>query len=200
MADSYFTILRQSSGIYKDKGSKFLSFAIPVKDTEEIKLVLDTYRKEYYDARHVCYAYMLGSERTIFRSNDDGEPSGTAGKPILGQINSYGLTDVLIIVVRYFGGILLGTGGLIAAYKAAAKDAIENAQITECAVLKDYNISFPYEIVNDIMHICKDYSAIVKQSDYTDDSQIMHLSVEQAVSQAFEEKINKYTGYGLKKL
>ena len=120
--DTYKTISSQTEGIYTEKRSKFIAIAIPVRSLEEIKEYLDKYQKQYYDARHVCYAYMLGPERSDFRANDNGEPSGTAGKPILGQINSNELTDILIIVVRYFGGIKLGTSGLIQAYKAAAAD------------------------------------------------------------------------------
>ena len=127
--DTYKTITDIAEGIYTEKRSKFIAIAIPVRTIEEIKQHLDTYQKKYYDARHVCYAYMLGHERKDFRANDNGEPSGTAGKPILGQINSNELTDILIIVVRYFGGIKLGTSGLIVAYKAAAAEAIAAADI-----------------------------------------------------------------------
>mgnify|MGYP000755215581 CR=1 FL=1 len=138
MDDTYLTISRTSEGIYKEKMSKFLSFAIPVTTVDEVKRELEKYQKEYYDARHVCYAYMLGPQRKDFRANDNGEPSGTAGKPILGQINSNGLTDILIIVVRYFGGIKLGTSGLIVAYKAAAAEAI--AGLVPADKLSDDNI------------------------------------------------------------
>ena len=121
--DTYKTIIEPSEGIYTEKRSKFIAIALPVRTLDEIKMHLETYQKKYYDARHVCYAYMLGAARKDFRANDNGEPSGTAGKPILGQINSNELTDILIIVVRYFGGIKLGTSGLIVAYKAAAAEA-----------------------------------------------------------------------------
>ena len=123
--DTYKTISAPSEGIYTEKRSKFIAIALPVRTVDEVKSHLEVYQKKYYDARHVCYAYMLGPERKDFRANDNGEPSGTAGKPILGQINSYGLTDVLIVVIRYFGGIKLGTSGLIQAYKAAAIEAIQ---------------------------------------------------------------------------
>lgn len=200
MADKYLTIKHQSSGLYKDKGSKFISFAIPVRTIDDIKPILEQYKKEYFDARHVCYAYMLGPERLTFRSNDDGEPSGTAGKPILGQINSYNLTNILIIVVRYFGGILLGTSGLITAYRNAAKDAIDNAEITEHAVVRYYTVSFPYDIVNDIMRIVKDTHSQILDTKYDNDSQTLQIEVQQAVSKTFEEKINKFEGYGLKRI
>ena len=129
--DSYRTIKTLSQGLYKDKGSKFMAFAYPVSEQESIKPIIDDIKKTYHDARHHCYAYMIGYQRQIWRANDDGEPSGTAGKPILGQINSAELTNILIVVIRYFGGILLGTSGLINAYKCAAADAISNAEIVE---------------------------------------------------------------------
>lgn len=124
MEDTYKTIARTSEGLYKEKMSKFISFAVPVSTLDEVKENLEIYQKKYYDARHICWAYMLGHQRVDFRSNDNGEPSGTAGKPILGQINSFGLTNILIVVIRYFGGIKLGTSGLIVAYREAAAEAI----------------------------------------------------------------------------
>lgn len=199
MADSFQTISEPSEGLFKDKGSKFLSFAIPIENTQEIKALLEKYRKEYYDARHICYAYMIGTERNEYRSNDDGEPSGTAGKPILGQINSYNLTNILIIVVRYFGGILLGTSGLINAYKNAAKDAIDNAKIVTCTITIQHTISVPYDIINDIMRIIKDNRAQIVQTEYDNNNQILTIQVEQALNDNFETKITKYEGYGLKR-
>jgi uncharacterized YigZ family protein len=154
--DTYKTIEFSSRGIYKEKGSRFLSFAIPVSRIDEIKLILETYRKEYHDARHHCYAYMIGYERNLWRVNDDGEPSGTAGKPILGQINSFGLTNILIVVVRYFGGTLLGVSGLINAYRSAASDAIKNSTVIECTILEFYEIKYPYSSMNDVMKVLKD--------------------------------------------
>ena len=129
MEDTYKTIKAPAEGYYTEKRSRFLSFAMPVRTVEEVKAQLDSYRKRFYDARHVCWAYMLGPERKQFRANDDGEPSSTAGKPILGQINSNGLTDILVVVVRYFGGIELGTSGLIVAYRTAAAEAIAAAEV-----------------------------------------------------------------------
>ena len=167
------TISSPSQGIYKEKGSKFLSFAIPVQDVDEIKEILVNYRKEYYDARHVCYAYMLGEERNKFRANDDGEPSGTAGKPILGQINSFELTDILIIVVRYFGGILLGTGGLVTAYKEAAADAINNAEIIEKTIEFPLSIHFPYELMSEISRIIKEFDLTISQQKFEMDCEMM---------------------------
>lgn len=162
--DTYLTISSLSEALYKDKGSKFYAFAYPVQTVEQIKEILAEKRKEYYDARHVCYAYMLGYERTVFRANDDGEPSGTAGRPILGQINSSNLTDILIIVVRYFGGTLLGTSGLIQAYKTSAAEAIAAATIEERIVEKTFVSKFGYQDLNAVMRIMKDFDlAIVNQ-------------------------------------
>ena len=162
--DTYLTISSPSAALYKDKGSKFYAFAYPVQTIEQIKEILAEKRKEYYDARHVCYAYMLGYEREVFRANDDGEPSGTAGRPILGQINSSNLTDILIIVVRYFGGTLLGTSGLIQAYKTSAAEAIAAATIEERIVEKTFVSKFGYQDLNAVMRIMKDFDlAIVNQ-------------------------------------
>ena len=162
--DTYLTISSPSEALYKDKGSKFYAFAYPVQTVEQIKDILAEKRKEYYDARHVCYAYMLGYERNVFRANDDGEPSSTAGRPILGQINSSNLTDILIIVVRYFGGTLLGTSGLIQAYKTSASEAIAAATIEERIVEKTFVSKFGYQDLNAVMRIMKDFDlAIVNQ-------------------------------------
>ena len=158
MADNYKTISKLSEGIYKEKGSKFLSFILPVNDVDEIKEILEQYRKKYFDARHVCYAYMLGEGRDTFRVNDDGEPSGTAGRPILGQINSFELTNVLIIVVRYFGGVLLGTGGLVTAYKEAASDAIKNGEIIEKTVELPLSIHFKYDLMSEVSRVVKEFN------------------------------------------
>ena len=162
--DTYLTISSVSEALYKDKGSKFYAFAYPVHTVEQIKEIIAEKRKEYYDARHVCYAYMLGYERNQFRANDDGEPSGTAGRPILGQINSSNLTDILIIVVRYFGGTLLGTSGLIQAYKTSAAEAIAAATIEERIVEKTFVSKFGYQDLNAVMRIMKDFDlSIVNQ-------------------------------------
>jgi hypothetical protein len=156
MDDTYRTIRDLSEGYYTEKRSRFLSFALPVRTPDEVKTQVDTYRKKYYDARHVCWAYMLGPDRTTFRANDDGEPSSTAGKPILGQINSNNLTDILIIVVRYFGGIELGTSGLIVAYRTAAAEAIAAAHIEERTVDETITITFEYPHLNSVMRIVKE--------------------------------------------
>ena len=154
--DIYKTIKSPSEGTYTEKRSKFLAFAFPVSSVDEVKQVGADYPKKYYDARHVCYAYMLGAERKEFRANDNGEPSGTAGKPILGQINSNELTDILIIVVRYFGGVKLGTSGLIVAYRQAAAEAITSAEIIEKTVDEDVTFFFEYPFMNDVMRIVKE--------------------------------------------
>ena len=155
--DTYKTIAAPAEGIYKEKGSKFLAFAYPVRTQEEIKAHLERLRKEYFDARHHCYAYILGPRKDAFRANDDGEPSGTGGRPIHGQLLSADLTDTLIVVVRYFGGILLGASGLANAYKAAARDAIDHATIVEKTIDCRYRLSFKYEAMNDVMRILKDF-------------------------------------------
>lgn len=164
--DTFLTVKDTATAIFKDKGSKFIAFIYPVSTIDEIKSILDQKRKEYYDARHVCYAYMLGFERLNFRANDDGEPSGTAGRPILGQINSANLTDVLIIVVRYFGGILLGTSGLINAYKTSAYDVINSAEIITKIVEKSFVATCDYQTVNDVMKIIKEYNLELVKSEY----------------------------------
>lgn len=162
--DVYKTIADLSEGLYKEKMSKFISFAIPVETVDEAKEQIEYYAKKYYDARHVCWAYMIGHERTEFRSNDNGEPSGTAGKPILGQINSFELTNILIVVIRYFGGVKLGTSGLIVAYREAAADAIRNNRIIECLVEEDVAIIFEYPFMNQVMRIVKeDNPTIISQ-------------------------------------
>ena len=156
MEDTYRTISDLSEGYYTEKRSRFLSFALPVRTPDEVKTLIDAYRKKYYDARHVCWAYMLGPDRITFRANDDGEPSSTAGKPILGQINSNNLTDILIIVVRYFGGIELGTSGLIVAYRTAAAEAIAAARIEERTIDETITITFEYPHLNSVMRIVKE--------------------------------------------
>ncbi len=173
MADTYQTIESLSEGLYKDKGSKFMAFAMPVGSVDEVKEQVGNYRREYYDARHVCYAYMLGADKDQWRANDDGEPSGTAGRPILGQINSYGLTNILVVVVRYFGGILLGTGGLTVAYKTATADALSKAAIITKDVTVQKTLIFPYEQLNDKMRLIKDTeSRIISQEFGADECKI----------------------------
>ena len=157
-SDTYKTIKAPAEGLYKEKGSRFVAIAIPVSDQEAIKPILDKIRKEHHEARHHCYAYMIGHERTNWRVNDDGEPSGTGGRPILGQINSYGLTNLIIVVSRYFGGTLLGVSGLINAYRSAAASALQNADQVERTLQEYYEITYPYISMNDVMRILKDES------------------------------------------
>ena len=161
MIESFQTIAEKAEGIYKAKGSKFISFALPVKTVAEIKDIISGFRKEYHNARHVCYAYVLGADKAEFRVNDDGEPSGTAGRPILGQIYSKELTDVLVVVVRYFGGILLGTGGLTTAYKEAASAALNAALIVEKNVEKLFEVYFNYPVMNEVMTLIKASEAVI---------------------------------------
>lgn len=156
MADAFYTLDAPAEGLYKEKMSKFISFAVPVTSATEAKEVVAKYQKEYFDARHVCWAYMIGTARNEFLSNDNGEPSGTAGKPILGQINSFNLTNIVIIVVRYFGGIKLGTSGLIVAYREAAREAINAGNIIECHEMASISFTFPYLSMNDVMRVVKD--------------------------------------------
>lgn len=167
--DTYTTIRARAEASFTEKRSKFIAFAMPVRTAEEAKACVEAVQKEYYDARHVCYAYMLGHARTEFRANDNGEPSGTAGKPILGQINSRELTDVLVIVVRYFGGIKLGTSGLIAAYRTAAAEALDASAFVEKTVDDEVEVAFEYPFMNDVMRVVKEEGpAIVSQSYDTD--------------------------------
>ena len=188
--DTYKTIIGVAEGIYTEKRSKFIAIAIPVHTVEEIKQHLDIYQKKYYDARHVCYAYMLGHERKDFRANDNGEPSGTAGKPILGQINSNGLTDILIVVVRYFGGIKLGTSGLIVAYKAAAAEAIANATIIEKTVDDEIAVAFEYPFMNDVMRIVKEEEPEILEQSYDMDC-LMKLRIRRSMMEKFRARLEK---------
>ena len=167
MSDDEFLTISDSvgEGFYSEKRSKFLAYAHHVTSVEQIREIVASYRTRYYDARHVCYAYMLGPERKEFRANDDGEPSSTAGKPILGQINSMALTDILIVVVRYYGGVNLGTGGLIVAYRTAAADALAHSQVVSCMVEETVTYDFPYVMMNDVMRVVKELSPrIVSQT------------------------------------
>lgn len=157
MKDTFLTIANSTEGFYKEKGSKFLAFAFPAENEEQIKNHLEELRKKYYDARHHCYAYMLGREMEIFRANDDGEPNHSAGDPILGQIRSANLTDILVVVVRYFGGTKLGVGGLITAYKTAAAEAIQLAEVIEKIVTMQIHLQFEYPQMNEVMRIIKEH-------------------------------------------
>lgn len=188
--DEYKTIAQYSEGTYSELRSKFLAFAHPVKTVEEAMALVDQYQKKYYDARHVCWAYMLGADRETFRSNDNGEPSGTAGKPILGQINSNELTDIIILVVRYFGGVKLGTSGLIVAYRTAAAETIANATIVMRTVDEEYSFSFEYPLMNKVMKVVRDMDARIVSQSFDMDCQ-MTLSIRKGLMPQLKEKIGK---------
>ena len=189
--DEFLTITdTPAEGFYSEKRSKFLAFAFHVTSEEEVKQYVAEFRKKYYDARHVCWAYMLGADRTDFRANDDGEPSSTAGKPILGQINKNELTDILIIVVRYYGGVNLGTSGLIVAYRPAAAEAIANAEIVSQFVEEEVVFDFPYIMMNDVMKIIKDMSPRIISQTY-DNTCEMKLSIRKSEAPMLKAKFDK---------
>ena len=188
--DEYKTISATSEGYYTEKRSKFLAFAHHVDTVDQVKDIIAGYRKKYYDARHVCYAYMLGPERQDFRANDDGEPSSTAGKPILGQINSNELTDILIVVVRYYGGVNLGTSGLIVAYREAAADAIAHATVETRQVEELVKYSFSYPQMNDVMRIVKDMNPRIISQTYDNTCEIV-LSIRKSESQTLRQRLAK---------
>ncbi|MBQ8065036.1 MAG: YigZ family protein [Prevotella sp.] len=190
MTDEYRTIANESEGYYTEKRSKFLAFAHPVSTVEQVKELIARYRKKYYDARHVCYAYMLGAERKDFRANDDGEPSSTAGKPILGQINSNELTDILIVVVRYYGGVNLGTSGLIVAYREAAADAIAHATVETRQVEDTVRYSFSYPQMNDVMRIVKDMSPRIISQTYGNTCEIV-LAIRKSEADQLRQRLAK---------
>ncbi len=190
MTDEFKTISATSEGYYTEKRSKFLAFAHHVENHDEIKLILAGYRKKYYDARHVCYAYMLGAERTDFRANDDGEPSSTAGKPILGQINSNELTDILIVVVRYYGGVNLGTSGLIVAYREAAADALAHAKMELRQVEEEVSYTFTYPQMNDVMRIVKDMNPRIISQTY-DNTCVIRMAIRKSEAQQLRDRLAK---------
>ncbi len=191
MTDEYKTITKTvSEGYYTEKRSKFLAFAHHVTNVDEVKEVVAEYRKKYYDARHVCYAYMLGAERTEFRANDDGEPSSTAGKPILGQINSNELTDILIVVVRYYGGVNLGTSGLIVAYREAASDAIAHATVEQRQVEEEVVYDFPYVMMNQVMKVVKDMNPRIIAQTYDNTCQI-RLGIRKSLAEQLRSRLEK---------
>ena len=190
MIDEYKTISGTSEGYYTEKRSKFFAFAHHVESVDEVKDIVAGYRKKYYDARHVCYAYMLGAERLEFRANDDGEPSSTAGKPILGQINSNELTNILIVVVRYYGGVNLGTSGLIVAYREAAADALAHATIETRQVEEIVKYSFAYPQMNDVMRIVKDMNPRIVSQTYDNTCEIV-LSIRKSEAEQLKSKLAK---------
>lgn len=188
--DEYKTIASVSEGYITEQRSKFISYALPVQTPEQVKEIVDAYRKQYYDARHVCWAYMLGPERKQFRANDDGEPSSTAGKPILGVINSNELTDILILVIRYFGGVKLGTSGLIVAYRAAAQEAVNNAEIIEKTVDVEITVVFEYPFMNGIMKVVKDIQPQILSQKYDMDCEMV-LRIRESEVEELKAKLLK---------
>lgn len=189
--DSFKTVDEQTGeGYYTEKRSKFLAFAHHVTSVDEAMDIVKSYRKKYYDARHCCYAYVIGSDRTVFRANDDGEPSSTAGKPILGQINSNELTDILICVIRYYGGVNLGTGGLIVAYRTAAADAIAHCKIIDKQVEEEITYSFTYPMMNDVMRIIKEMNPRIVSQKFDNTCEIT-LAIRKSLSQVLKDKLAK---------
>lgn len=189
--DEYKTITdKVSEGYYTEKRSKFLAFAHHVTSVDEVKDIVASYRKKYYDARHVCYAYMLGAGRTEFRANDDGEPSSTAGKPILGQINSNELTDILVVVVRYYGGVNLGTGGLIVAYRTAAAEAIAVAEVEMRQVEERITYDFTYPMMNDVMRIVKEMNPTIVSQTF-DNTCSITLSIRKSEAEQLRSRLRK---------
>lgn len=188
--DEYRTIKSLSEGQYSEKRSKFLAFALPVENVDEVRELVAQYQKKYYDARHACYAYMIGADRQTFRANDNGEPSGTAGKPILGQINSNELTNILIIVVRYFGGIKLGTSGLIQAYKTAAAEAISNAEIVTKTVDENLSVVYEFPMMNSVMKVIKDLNPKIISQGYETDC-TMTLQIRKGMIPELKSRLSK---------
>ena len=188
--DEFKTISNVGEGTYSEKRSKFLAFSHHVETEEQVKDIVAQYRKKYYDARHVCYAYMLGAERQVFRANDDGEPSSTAGKPILGQINSNELTDILIVVVRYYGGVNLGTGGLIVAYRTAAAEAIAASEIEIRQVEELVTYNFPYVMMNDVMRVVKEMKPRIVNQVYDNTCEIT-LSIRKSEAEQLKNRLDK---------
>lgn len=191
MADTYKTVSKKvCEGFYSEKRSKFLAFVHHVDSVDEAMAIVKEYRKKYYDARHCCYAYVLGSDRADFRANDDGEPSSTAGKPILGQLNRLELTDVLVVVIRYYGGVNLGTGGLIVAYRTATEDALSKAVIEEKFVEERIIYRFTYPMINAVMRVVKETGARIVSQSFDNDCEIV-LSIRQSLAEGLQARLDK---------
>lgn len=191
--DTYSSIASRSDGLFKDNGSRFIAQAYPVGSEEQVKDIVDRIKKEYHDARHHCYAYRIGLDGSVWRANDDGEPSGSAGRPILGQIDSAGLSDVLVVVIRYFGGIKLGIPGLIRAYKTSTADALANATVVEKVAGNDYRVTFPYLSMNSVMKVAKDLSLPQRDQSF-DEECSMVLRVRLSQEADFLERISGIDG------
>lgn len=196
MSDVYFTIDKEGIGKFTEKKSRFLSFAFHVESADDAKIKIKSLQNEYHDARHVCWAYMVGPERQEWMANDNGEPSGTAGKPILGQINALGLTDVLVVVVRYFGGIKLGTPGLIAAYREAAALALDDSGVKECVQQSRFVFSFPYLVMNDVMKVVKSTGAVIENQQF-DNSCVMTLSIRLDDADGLASRLSDISGLSM---
>lgn len=191
MADTYKTVSKEvCEGFYSEKRSKFLAFVHHVDSVDEAMAIVKEHRKKYYDARHCCYAYVLGSDRADFRANDDGEPSSTAGKPILGQLNRLELTDVLVVVIRYYGGVNLGTGGLIVAYRTATEDALSKAVIEEKFVEERITYRFTYPMINAVMRVVKETGARIVSQSFDNDCEIV-LSIRQSLAEGLQARLDK---------
>lgn len=191
MADTYKTVSKEvCEGFYSEKRSKFLAFVHHVDSVDEAMAIVKEYRKKYYDARHCCYAYVLGPDRANFRANDDGEPSSTAGKPILGQLNRLELTDVLVVVIRYYGGVNLGTGGLIVAYRTATEDALSKAVIEEKFVEERITYRFTYPMINAVMRVVKETGARIVSQSFDNDCEIV-LSIRQSLAEGLQARLDK---------
>jgi len=197
-SDTYKTIESEAQGLFRDRGSRFIAIAIPVTSQEEIKTRLGELRKEYHDARHHCYAWVLSPDRQSWRVNDDGEPSGTAGRPILSQINARELTNILIVVIRYFGGTLLGVSGLINAYRSAASDALDNAMVIERHLVERWLLCFPYSAMNDVMKVLKDEECGQADHNYTGDQVEIGISFRASRSEHVTGRLGKISGLTLK--
>ena len=190
MADTYKTVSKEvCEGFYSEKRSKFLAFVHHVDSVDEAMAIVKEYRKKYYDARHCCYAYVLGSDRADFRANDDGEPSSTAGKPILGQLDRLELTDVLVVVIRYYGGVNLGTGGLIVAYRTATEDALSKAVIEEKFVEQRITYRFTYPMINAVMRVVKETGARIVSQSFDNDCEIV-LSIRQSLAEGLQARLD----------
>ena len=197
--DTYASIASRSDGLFKDNGSRFIAQAWPVVSEEQVKEIVDGLKKEYHDARHHCYAYRIGLDGSTWRANDDGEPSGSAGRPILGQIDSAGLSDVLVVVVRYFGGIKLGIPGLIRAYKTSTADALANAEVVEKVAGKDFRVSFPYLSMNAVMKAAKDLSLPQREQSFAADCSMV-LRVRLSLEDPFRERMSGIEGLSYEEL
>ena len=191
--DTYASIAGSSDGLFKDNGSRFIAQAYPVESEEEVKEIVGSLKKEYHDARHHCFAYRLGLDGSRWRANDDGEPSGSAGRPILGQIDAAGLSDILVVVIRYFGGIKLGIPGLIRAYKTSTADALAQATVVEKVAGKDYRLSFPYLSMNAVMKVVKDMS-LPQKDQYFAERCSMLLRVRLSQEAAFLDRVSNIEG------